>query len=117
MLLLKSNKNLRDSPQTSRKPFSHASISQWKQRNSTAHKLKHVFPAIYLRGAYFKHTRKKTLFLCDAKLKPAPSRWKHTKTCFRQVRASKTYFMQEKRVKGCSEKDNAEDSVTYSKTS
>ena len=32
---------------------------RWKQRNSTAHKPKHVFPAIELRAAYFKHTRKK----------------------------------------------------------
>ena len=92
--LLKSNKNLRKLA-GNLFPMQY----QWKQRNSTAHKPKHAFPAIQLKVAYFKHIRKKTLFLCDTKLKPAPSRCQHTKTCFRQVRASKTYFMQENVLK------------------
>ena len=44
LLLLKSSENLRDPPQTSREPFSMQ--YRWKQRNPTAHKPKHIFPAI-----------------------------------------------------------------------
>ena len=40
----------------------------WKQPNFTENKPKHVFPAIKLNAAYFKHRKKETLF-CDTWLK------------------------------------------------
>ena len=34
---------------------------RWKEHNSTAQEPKHVFPAIKLKGACFKHSKGKTL--------------------------------------------------------
>ena len=68
---------------------------RWKKHNSTAQEPKHVFAAIKLKAAYFKHRKGKTLSFVT-KLKPAEIRYKQTKRCFDKFKRQKRISCREK---------------------
>ena len=102
---MKSSKNQSDLLQTGRQSFCGAITLETAQFYSK--ETRTCFPAITLHAEYFKHRKGKTLF-CDISSKELNLVANKPKHSFGNIK----WFGNENRGKGCSQKDNAENSVT-----